>query len=82
MSIKVSLSLLYSIYCFFIVCSPYYPIYYEPKNNIFSITKKEDFVEILPIDSAGKKRVWRQTKPSLQKAIDEGAMICKQRGNR
>jgi len=30
MSIKVSLSLLYSTYCFFILCSPYYPVYYGP----------------------------------------------------
>jgi len=55
----------------------YYPIYYDLKDNTLSVEKKKDWVEIFPIDSKGKKRVWRQTRPSLQKAIENGDMVVK-----
>jgi adenine-specific DNA-methyltransferase len=55
----------------------FYPIYYNEKKNIFSLEKKEGFVEILPIDKLGKKRVWRQTRPSFLEAAERGDMVCK-----
>jgi adenine-specific DNA-methyltransferase len=45
----------------------YYPIYYNEEENTFSLEKKEGFIEILPMDSEGEKRVWRRTKPSFLK---------------
>jgi len=55
----------------------YYPIYYNEKTKGFSLENKEGFVEILPIDKLGKKRVWRQTKPSFLEAVERGDMVCK-----
>ena len=55
----------------------FYPIYYNEKKNVFSLEKKEGFVEILPIDKLGKKRVWRQTRPSFLEAVERGDMVCK-----
>jgi adenine-specific DNA-methyltransferase len=55
----------------------YYPIYYNEKKSIFTLEKKEGFVEIFPIDKLGKKRVWRQTRPSFMEAVERGDMICR-----
>lgn len=55
----------------------YYPIYYNKKENEFSLEKKEEYIEIFPIDTEGKKRVWRQTRPSFLKLIEKGEIICK-----
>lgn len=49
----------------------YYPIYYNAKSKEISLENKgNDFVEILPLDSTGKKRVWRKTPISFQKHLD------------
>ena len=32
-------------------------------------------MEIFPIDSKGKKRVWRQTRPSLMKLVSAGSIL-------
>ena len=50
----------------------YYPIYFNEKANIISIEKISNVVEIWPIDSKGNKRVWRQTRPSLENLIKIG----------
>lgn len=55
----------------------YYPIYYNEKIKAFSLEKKGGFIEILPIDKLGKKRVWRQTRPSFLEAAERGDMVCK-----
>jgi len=55
----------------------YYPIYYDESKEAFSLDKKEGFVEIFPIDKLGKKRVWRQTRPSFLEAVKRGDMVCK-----
>lgn len=47
----------------------FYPIYFNEITGEVTIENKRDFVEILPIDSKGHKRVWRQTRPSLLKLI-------------
>jgi len=59
----------------------YYPIYYNEKEDRISIEKKKGYAAILPLDSTGKKRVWRQTRPSLQKAIERGDMVIKKGRN-
>ena len=51
----------------------HYPIYYHPKRNHISLEKLNDeYIEILPIDSSGRKRVWRKIPRSLQKHIEQG----------
>ena len=55
----------------------YYPIYYNKNNQIISIDKNKSSIAIYPVDSSGKKRVWRQTRPSLLEAIKRGDMVIK-----
>lgn len=55
----------------------YYPIYYNEKTNYIGIEKKKNCAEIFPIDTSGKKRVWRQTRPSLVEAVARGDMVIK-----
>jgi len=50
----------------------YYPIYFDQKNNEIITQKKANYIEVLPIDSKGNKRVWRQTIPSLEKLVARG----------
>ena len=46
----------------------FYPIYFNPETNEISITQKDGFVSILPIDSDGVERRWRWGKA---KVVDE-----------
>ena len=55
----------------------FYPIYYKEQGNEFSLEKKGGFVEILPLDSQGEKRVWRQTRPSFLRLVEKGEIICR-----
>ena len=55
----------------------YYPIYWNKKKNIFSVTPIPDSIKIFPLDKYGNKRVWRQTKPSFMRAVKEGSIVCK-----
>lgn len=51
----------------------YYPIYYDPKENHISLTKAgKNYIEIYPIDSSGKKRVWRKVPESFKKHVKKG----------
>ncbi len=55
----------------------YYPIYYNEKTEEFSLEKKKDFVEILPLDSAKNKRVWRRTRPSFLELVEDNDVFAK-----
>ena len=55
----------------------YYPIYYDKKTGGIDIQKRDNFIEILPIDSTGRRRVWRQTRPSLMQASERGDIVIK-----
>lgn len=46
-----------------------YPIYYNKDSGDISLEKHNDWNEILPIDSEGRKRVWRKTPPSFIKHL-------------
>lgn len=59
----------------------HYPIYYDPKTGSLDIKKFADSDEIIPLDTSGKKRVWRQTRPSFMKAVDRGDIIVKKTKN-
>lgn len=56
----------------------YYPIYFDPKTKKIDIEKFPNSVEIFPIDSKGKKRVWRQTRPSLLKLVSVGSILIEE----
>ncbi len=43
----------------------FYPIYYNPETGKADVEPFERSVPIEPLDSEGKKRVWRKTKPSF-----------------
>ncbi len=51
----------------------HYPIYFSIKNNKIFLEKKskEEIIEILPIDSSGRKRVWRWSKQTLSENLDK-----------
>ena len=60
----------------------FYPIYFNPKNNHISLKKESsNYVEILPLDSSGKKRVWRKTPSSFTKHVEKGEIKISQ-GNK
>lgn len=50
----------------------FYPIFYDPKKDKASLEPRPSYIKIHPIDSDGKKRVWRKTKPSFWKHYQKG----------
>ena len=56
----------------------YYPIYLNVKTGELSLQKKKNTLEILPIDSAGHKRVWRKTRPSFLNHLANGEIRYKE----
>lgn len=55
----------------------YYPIFYDPKTGQVSLDTFPDSIEITPIDSMGKNRVWRKTKPSFLEHLALGEIAFK-----
>lgn len=55
----------------------HYRIYYDEKKGKIAVEPFKGAVEILPIDSKGQPRVWRQTKPSLMAAVGRGDVVIK-----
>lgn len=55
----------------------FYPIYYDENTNHFALEKKQGLIKILPIDSDGKERVWRQTPKSFLRLVENGEIVCK-----
>ena len=50
----------------------YYPIYFLPQGEHISLERNSDEqIEILPLDSKGNKRVWRKTRPSFEKHVND-----------
>ncbi|MDZ4712640.1 MAG: site-specific DNA-methyltransferase [bacterium] len=50
----------------------FYPIYLNPETEDVSLELGNGFVKIEPIDSDGKQRVWRKTRPSFLKHLKVG----------
>lgn len=50
----------------------FYPIYYNETTKDITLEKKAGYVEILPIDTVGRYRVWRKTKPSFLEHLAAG----------
>jgi adenine-specific DNA-methyltransferase len=59
----------------------FYPIYFDKKTNKIDIKKFKGAIEIFPVDTSGRDRVWRQTRPSLMEAVNRGDMVIKKNGN-
>lgn len=60
----------------------FYPIYYNPDLNDISLENKgSNYIEILPIDTSGAKRVWRKTPPSFKTHRDAGEIQISKREN-
>jgi adenine-specific DNA-methyltransferase len=58
-----------------------YPIFYSPLSGKIDIDDFPGSVRIMPIDSLGKRRVWRQTRPSLMVAVKAGDIVIKENGD-
>lgn len=58
----------------------HYPIFYSEKNGKIDIKPFKNAISILPLDTSGRKRVWRQTRPSLMEAVERGDIIIKKNG--
>ena len=57
----------------------YYPIYFLPQGEHISLEKTSDEqIEILPLDSNGNKRVWRKTRPSFNKHVNDNEIKIEQ----
>jgi adenine-specific DNA-methyltransferase len=59
----------------------YYPIYFDPKTNSISLDEQPGWETIWPIDSEGRRRVWRKTRPSFLHHLNEGEIrVVNKRG--
>ncbi len=54
----------------------FYPIYYYPKIDKLSLENDGTAIEILPTDSEGRYRVWRQTRPSFLELNNKDELKC------
>ncbi len=61
----------------------YYPIYFNPESSYLGLEPVEGALEIFPIDSSGRPRVWRKTRPSfLQHMVNGEIRVIKTQGGR
>ena len=57
----------------------YYPIYFDPTTSRISLKRESTkYIEILPLDSNGKKRVWRKTPDSFLKHLEKSEIKISQ----
>ena len=57
----------------------FYPIYYEPTSGKIHLERISGTVEILPLDSTGRKRVWRKTPSPFLRHVLRGEIKIEQR---
>lgn len=58
-----------------------YAIYYREADGKIDIESFPGAVKIMPVDSQGKMRVWRQTRPSLMAAVGQGDIVVDRVGS-
>ena len=56
----------------------FYPIFYDIHTQKIETSYFKNARKIEPLDKKGQKRVWRQTKPSFMKAVQNGDIVIKQ----
>lgn len=60
----------------------FYPIFYNEKTGYIGLDKVADSTEIIPKDTKGLKRVWRQSKDAFIEAVNNGDIVIKKiKGN-
>lgn len=60
----------------------YYPIYFDPSNNHISLKKENlNYIQVLPVDSEGKKRVWRKIPSSFIDHVNKGEIKISRNNN-
>ncbi len=57
----------------------YYPIYFDEESGNITTKKREGYIEIFPLDSNRKKRVWRKTIPSFEEHLKAGDIKVEKR---
>ena len=57
----------------------FYPIYINPKTMELSLRKMSDWIEVLPIDSSGRHRVWRKVQSSFLVHLSKGEVRAKEK---
>ena len=55
----------------------FYPVYLNPNTMELSSQEMTDSVEVLPIDSSGRRRVWRKTLPSFLEHLSKNEVRAK-----
>lgn len=60
----------------------FYPIYYYPETDKLSLENDGTAIEVIPIDSQGKHRVWRQTRPSFLELNSKGELKCTEKNGK
>ncbi|HNR44504.1 MAG TPA: DNA methyltransferase [Methanofastidiosum sp.] len=55
----------------------FYPIYINPSTLKISLKKEENFIELLPLDSEGKERVWKIGTIKCAELINKGEVLAK-----
>lgn len=60
----------------------YYPIYVSPDLHEFSITKKDGYLEALPITDKGVERTWKTSAKTFMEKVNAGEIIAKQENGR
>ncbi len=58
----------------------FYPIYYNSNTGDISISKRENYEEILPLDNQGNKRVWRWSKETLKQRKNTEIIVKNTKG--
>jgi adenine-specific DNA-methyltransferase len=56
-----------------------YPIFYDPVSGRIDVEDFMGAMRIMPTDRDGRRRVWRQTRPSLLAAVARGDIVIKER---
>lgn len=55
----------------------FYPIYVDEDLKNFSLTKKDNYIEVLPITDKGVERTWKTTKDTFIKLANTGNIVAK-----
>ena len=58
----------------------FYPIYYNEKDNTFSLEKNDNFVEIYPMLDDKNEGCWRWGKSTMHEGFDEGLVEIQKKG--
>jgi len=55
----------------------FYPVFYNEETGYIGLSEVKGSKKIIPVDSNGNKRVWRQSKVSFEDAVNLGDIVLK-----